>query len=290
MANLKEIRTRIASVGANMKITQAMKMVSASKFKKASDAITHMRPYSDGLSQILAQVSSAMSADENIESPYTVVRDVKRVLVVVVTSNKGLCGAFNSNVVKNVKEMLANALSDCQVDIMTVGNKGRDLLSKVHAIEADYSYLYDDMTFAAVSQMTTRIMDDYATEKYDSVWVVYNRFKNAATQIVTCEQFLPLEIKATQAKGAAAVGDFILEPDSKTIIEGLLPQSLRLQMFRVMRDSVASEHGARMTAMHKASDNAKELKDRLTLEYNNARQAAITNQIIEIVSGAEALG
>ena len=289
MANLKEIRTRIASVGANMKITQAMKMVSASKFKKASDAITHMRPYSDGLSQILAQVSATMSSDESIESPYTVVRDVKRVLVVVVTSNKGLCGAFNSNVVKNVKEMLANALADCEVDIITVGNKGRDLLSKVHAIEADYSYLYDDMTFAAVSEMTTRIMDDYASEKYDSVWVVYNRFKNAATQIVTCEQFLPLEIKASSSS-AATTGDFILEPDSKTIVEGLLPQSLRLQMFRVMRDSVASEHGARMTAMHKASDNAKELKDRLTLEYNNARQAAITNQIIEIVSGAEALG
>ncbi|MBO4962002.1 MAG: ATP synthase F1 subunit gamma [Flavobacteriales bacterium] len=289
MANLKEIRTRIASVGANMKITQAMKMVSASKFKKASDAITHMRPYSDGLSQILAQVSATMSSDESIESPYTVVRDVKRVLVVVVTSNKGLCGAFNSNVVKNVKEMLANALADCEVDIITVGNKGRDLLSKVHAIEADYSYLYDDMTFAAVSEMTTRVMDDYASEKYDSVWVVYNRFKNAATQIVTCEQFLPLEIKASSSS-AAATGDFILEPDSKAIVEGLLPQSLRLQMFRVMRDSVASEHGARMTAMHKASDNAKELKDRLTLEYNNARQAAITNQIIEIVSGAEALG
>ncbi len=289
MANLKEIRTRIASVGANMKITQAMKMVSASKFKKASDAITHMRPYSDGLSQILAQVSATMSSDESIESPYTVVRDVKRVLVVVVTSNKGLCGAFNSNVVKSVKEMLANALADCEVDIITVGNKGRDLLSKVHAIEADYSYLYDDMTFAAVSEMTTRVMDDYASEKYDSVWVVYNRFKNAATQIVTCEQFLPLEIKASSSS-AAATGDFILEPDSKTIVEGLLPQSLRLQMFRVMRDSVASEHGARMTAMHKASDNAKELKDRLTLEYNNARQAAITNQIIEIVSGAEALG
>ena len=185
--------------------------------------------------------------------------------------------------------MLANALADCEVDIITVGNKGRDLLSKVHAIEADYSYLYDDMTFAAVSEMTTRVMDDYASEKYDSVWVVYNRFKNAATQIVTCEQFLPLEIKASSSS-AAATGDFILEPDSKTIVEGLLPQSLRLQMFRVMRDSVASEHGARMTAMHKASDNAKELKDRLTLEYNNARQAAITNQIIEIVSGAEALG
>lgn len=289
MANLKEIRTRIASVGANMKITQAMKMVSASKFKKASDAITHMRPYSDGLSQILAQVSASMSSDENIESPYTAVRDVKRALVVVVTSNKGLCGAFNSNVVKNVKEMLSTAFADCAVDIITVGTKGRDLLSKVHAIEADYSYLYDDMTFASVSQMTTRVMEDYAAEKYDSVWVVYNRFKNAATQIVTCEQFLPLEIKASKT-ASAPVGDFILEPDSKTIVEGLLPQSLRLQMFRVMRDSIASEHGARMTAMHKASDNAKELKDRLTLEYNNARQAAITNQIIEIVSGAEALG
>lgn len=289
MANLKEIRNRIASVGANMKITQAMKMVSASKFKRASDAITHMRPYSDSLSEILAQVSSSVSGEE-INSPYTAVREEKKVLLVVFTSNKGLCGAFNSNVVKRAKELLSNDFAGKDVDVATIGNKARELLSKTHEISADYSGIYDDLTFASASAIAQGIMDAFASGRYDRVQFVYNRFKNAATQIVTSEQFLPLTLKGgDDTAGTRANTDFILEPDSKSIIEGLLPQSLRLQFFRVLRDSVASEHGARMTAMHQASDNAKALKEQLTLTYNNARQTAITNQILEIVNGAEAL-
>lgn len=289
MANLKEIRNRIASVGANMKITQAMKMVSASKFKRASDAITHMRPYSDSLSGILAQVSSSVSGEE-IDSPYTAVREEKKILLVVFTSNKGLCGAFNSNVVKRAKELLGGEFAGKDIDIVTIGNKARELLSKTHEISADYSAIYDDLTFAAASHIAQGIMDAFASGRYDRVQFVYNRFKNAATQIVTSEQFLPLVLKGgDDAGGTQANTDFILEPDSKSIIEGLLPQSLRLQFFRVLRDSVASEHGARMTAMHQASDNAKALKEQLTLTYNNARQTAITNQILEIVNGAEAL-
>ena len=290
MANLKEIRNRIASVGANMKITQAMKMVSASKFKKASDAINNMRPYSDSLTEILSEVSSSLNGEQNVESPYTEVRDVKKMLLVVVTSNKGLCGAFNSNVAKKAKEILASMPTDVKVDIMTIGTKGRDLLNKIHQISQDNSSLYDNISFDSVSKVAQQIMDSYANGSYDNVQVVYNRFKNAATQIVTAEQFLPMEIKENTGKAKTSNVDFILEPDSASIIQGLLPQSLRLQMFRILRDSIASEHGARMTAMHKASDNAKELRDTLTLQYNNARQAAITNQIIEIVSGAEALG
>ena len=289
MANLKEIRNRIASVGANMKITQAMKMVSASKFKRASDAITHMRPYSDSLSEILAQVSSSVSGEE-INSPYTVVREEKKVLLVVFTSNKGLCGAFNSNVVKRAKELLSNEFAGKNVDVVTIGNKARELLSKTYKISADYSGVYDDLTFASASAIAQGIMDAFASGRYDRVQFVYNRFKNAATQIVTSEQFLPLTLKGgDDTTGMQANTDFILEPDSKSIIEGLLPQSLRMQFFRVLRDSVASEHGARMTAMHQASDNAKALKEQLTLTYNNARQTAITNQILEIVNGAEAL-
>ncbi|MDD4820794.1 MAG: F0F1 ATP synthase subunit gamma, partial [Flavobacteriales bacterium] len=189
MANLKEIRNRIASVGANMKITQAMKMVSASKFKKASDAITNMRPYSDNLTEILAQVSSSLNGEEGVESPYTVVRDVKKVLLVVVTSNKGLCGAFNSNITKRTKEIIAAMPQDVSVDILTIGTKGRDLLNKIHPVTQDESSLYDNISFATVSAVAQGIMDAYAEGKYDSVQVVYNRFKNAATQIVTVEQF-----------------------------------------------------------------------------------------------------
>ena len=264
-------------------------MVSASKFKRASDAITHMRPYSDSLSEILAQVSSSVSGEE-INSPYTVVREEKKVLLVVFTSNKGLCGAFNSNVVKRAKELLSNEFAGKDVDVVTIGNKARELLSKTYKISADYSGVYDDLTFASASAIAQGIMDAFASGRYDRVQFVYNRFKNAATQIVTSEQFLPLTLKGgDDTTRMQANTDFILEPDSKSIIEGLLPQSLRLQFFRVLRDSVASEHGARMTAMHQASDNAKALKEQLTLTYNNARQTAITNQILEIVNGAEAL-
>lgn len=290
MANLKEIRLRIASVSSNMKITQAMKMVSASKFRHASSAIVKMRPYSEVLSGILAEVGASLDGTQ-VESPYTEVRgEQRKVLLVVVTSNKGLCGAFNSNVVKYVRALLAGRFARNEVDLITIGAKGREMLSRHFPIAADYSPLLDDLTFAATAQVSQKIMDDFAAGVYDRVEIVYNRFKNAATQLLTAEEFLPLSLHTGgKREDAGAQTDFILEPDSRSIVAGLLPQSLRLQFFRVLRDSVASEHGARMTAMSQATDNAKALKERLTLQYNNARQAAITNQIIEIVSAAEAL-
>lgn len=286
MANLKEIRLRIASVSSNMKITQAMKMVSASKFRHASAAIVKMRPYSEALSEILAQVSASLDSYD-VNSPYTVVRrEEKKMLLVVVTSNKGLCGAFNANVVKFARHLLAEQFAGKNVDIVTIGTKGRDLLARYCPIAADYSHIFDDLTFAASAEISQKMMDDFAAGVYDRVQIVYNRFKNAATQILTSEEFLPLVL---ETGGKESNTDFILEPDSRSIVEGLLPQSLRLQFFRILRDSVASEHGARMTAMSQATDNAKALKELLTLQYNNARQASITNQIIEIVSAAEAL-
>lgn len=269
-----------------MKITQAMKMVSASKFRHASAAIVKMRPYSEALSEILAQVSASLDSYD-VNSPYTVVRrEEKKMLLVVVTSNKGLCGAFNANVVKFARHLLAEQFAGKGVDIVTIGTKGRDLLARYCPIVADYSHIFDDLTFAASAEISQKMMDDFAAGVYDRVQIVYNRFKNAATQILTSEEFLPLVL---ETGGKESNIDFILEPDSKSIVEGLLPQSLRLQFFRILRDSVASEHGARMTAMSQATDNAKALKELLTLQYNNARQASITNQIIEIVSAAEAL-
>ena len=269
-----------------MKITQAMKMVSASKFRHASAAIVKMRPYSEALSEILAQVSASLDSYD-VNSPYTVVRrEEKKMLLVVVTSNKGLCGAFNANVVKFARHLLAEQFAGKSVDIVTIGTKGRDLLARYCPIAADYSHIFDDLTFAASAEISQKMMDDFAAGVYDRVQIVYNRFKNAATQILTSEEFLPLVL---ETGGKEFNTDFILEPDSKSIVEGLLPQSLRLQFFRILRDSVASEHGARMTAMSQATDNAKALKELLTLQYNNARQASITNQIIEIVSAAEAL-
>ena len=288
MANLKEIRLRIASVSSNMKITQAMKMVSASKFRHASAAIVKMRPYSEALSGILAQVGASVD-DSQIESPYTrTAREEKKVLLVVVTSNKGLCGAFNSNVVKYTRGLLAGRFAGLDVDVVAIGSKGRELLARHLPVAADYSAVLDNPTFAASAEVAQKIMDDFAAGRYDRVEVVYNRFKNAATQILTAEEFLPLSLDKARTRQASNE-DFIFEPDCRTIVEGLLPQSLRLQFFRILRDSIASEHGARMTAMSQATDNAKALKEQLTLQYNNARQAAITNQIIEIVSAAEAL-
>lgn len=202
------------------------------------------------------------------------------------TSNKGSCGAFNANVVKRVRSLLAGPFASAQVDIATIGSKGRELLSRYCTVSADYSAVYDNLTYAATAQIAQKIMDDFAAGVYDRVEIVYNRFKNAATQVLTREEFLPMTLQ-TNAETAAAHTDFILEPDSRSIVENLLPQSLRLQFFRILRDSLASEHGARMTAMSQASDNAKELKEQLTLQYNNARQASITNQIIEIVSAAK---
>ncbi|SHI31944.1 ATP synthase F1 subcomplex gamma subunit [Arenibacter nanhaiticus] len=284
MANLKEIRNRIASVSSTMQITSAMKMVSAAKLKKAQDAITAMRPYSDKLSELLQGLSSSMEAESG--NQYSEVREINKVLVVVVTSNRGLCGAFNTNVIKQSTALIGGKYAGKEVDIMAIGKKGDDILGKKYNVIANHSDIFDDLTFDNVAAIAEDLMKLFTDGTYDKIEIVYNKFKNAATQIVMTEQFLPI----VPMEGEADLnGDYLFEPSKVEIIEQLIPKSLKTQLYKGIRDSFASEHGARMTAMHKATDNATELRDQLKLTYNKARQAAITNEILEIVGGAEAL-
>ncbi|MBT5870154.1 ATP synthase F1 subunit gamma [Flavobacteriaceae bacterium] len=285
MANLKEIRNRIASVGSTMQITSAMKMVSAAKLKKAQDAITAMRPYSEKLTELLQNLSATLDADSG--SSFAQQREVNKVLVVAITSNRGLAGAFNTNIIKASKALKDETYAGKQVDFVTVGKKGNDIISKDGNVIEFNAAIYDDLNFKASSVIAEMLMEKYDQGAYDKIVLVYNHFKNAATQIVMKEQFLPI-LPAEQTQTTNAV-DYIFEPTKPEIVEGLIPKSLKTQLFKAIRDSVASEHGARMTAMHKATDNATEMRDALKLQYNKARQAAITNEILEIVGGAEAL-
>lgn len=285
MANLKEIRNRITSVSSTMQITSAMKMVSAAKLKKAQDAITAMRPYAEKLTELLQHLSSTMDGDTGGE--YTVQREVKNVLIVAVTSNRGLAGAFNSNVIKEVRNLTENAYAGKKVDYVTIGKKGNDALRKTGNVVHNNNGVFDDLTFDNVSAIAEELMQMFREGKYDRIVVVYNQFKNAATQIVKTEQFLPLAPVASD-KVVNSV-DYIFEPEKEEIILTLIPKTLKTQLYKSVRDSFASEHGARMTAMHKATDNATALRNQLKLTYNKARQAAITNEILEIVGGAEAL-
>ena len=282
MANLKEIRNRISSVSSTMQITSAMKMVSAAKLKKAQDAITAMRPYSDKLTQMLVNLSSSV----DFENVYLSPRKVKNKLVVCVTSNRGLCGAFNSNVIKKCTE-IANS-SDESVSFLCIGKKGADILSKKYNVFQTNNEIFDDLTFENISAIAEKLMSMFLNKEFDSVQIVYNKFKNAATQIVIQEQYLPIENNDSENDQKES-SDYIFEPSQVEIISELIPKSLKTQLYKSIRDSYASEHGARMTAMHKATDNATELRDQLKLTYNKARQAAITNEILEIVGGAEAL-
>jgi len=285
MANLKEIRNRIASVGSTMQITSAMKMVSAAKLKKAQDAITAMRPYSEKLTELLQNLSATLDADSG--SSFAQQREVNKVLVVAITSNRGLAGAFNTNIIKASKALKNETYAGKQVDFVTVGKKGNDIISKDGNVIEFNAAIYDDLNFKSSSVIAEMLMEKYDQGAYDKIVLVYNHFKNAATQIVMKEQFLPI-LPAEQTQTTNAI-DYIFEPTKPEIVEGLIPKSLKTQLFKAIRDSVASEHGARMTAMHKATDNATELRDALKLQYNKARQAAITNEILEIVGGAEAL-
>jgi F-type H+-transporting ATPase subunit gamma len=285
MANLKEIRNRIASVGSTMQITSAMKMVSAAKLKKAQDAITAMRPYSEKLTELLQNLSATLDADSG--STFAEQREVNKVLVVAITSNRGLAGAFNSNVIKASKALQQEAYAGKQVDFVTIGKKGNDIISKDGNVIEHNVTIFDDLNFQTSSNIAEMLMQQYAEGAYDKIVLVYNHFKNAATQEVMREQFLP--ILPPEAGEATSTADYIFEPTKPEIVEGLIPKSLKTQLFKAIRDSVASEHGARMTAMHKATDNATEMRDALKLQYNKARQAAITNEILEIVGGAEAL-
>lgn len=284
MANLKEIRNRITSVSSTMQITSAMKMVSAAKLKKAQDAITAMRPYADKLTELLQNLSASLDADAG--GKFSEQREVRKVLVVPITSNRGLCGAFNTNVIKQSVSLMVGTYGAKQVDFFTIGKKAKDLLSKRHDVVEDQSSVYEDLGFDQVAEIAEGLMERFTKGEYDLIVLVYNKFKNAATQIVMTEQFLPI---IPPEGDESTVTDYIFEPAREEIVEELIPKSLKTQLYKAIRDSFASEHGARMTAMHKATDNAKELRDQLKLTYNKARQAAITNEILEIVGGAEAL-
>lgn len=283
MANLKEIRNRITSVQSTMQITSAMKMVSAAKLKKAQDAITAMRPYAEKLTELLQSVSATLDGDAG--GQYTSQREVNKVLIVAVTSNRGLCGAFNTNVIKQVK-VVADAYAGKQVDVFAIGKKGNDVLRKTYSVVANRSDVFDTLTFDNVAEVANLLTDKFVSGEYDKIEIIYNQFKNAATQVVQTEQFLPL---APMESEAASAGDYIFEPSKEEIVLTLIPKSLKTQLYKSVRDSFAAEHGARMTAMHKATDNATDLRNQLKLTYNKARQAAITGEILEIVGGAEAL-
>lgn len=285
MANLKEIRNRIASVSSTMQITSAMKMVSAAKLKKAQDAITAMRPYSEKLTELLQNLSATLDSDNG--GIFAEQRPVNKVLVVAITSNRGLCGAFNANIIKQVKNIQQTYVGK-QVDVLAIGKKGADVLKKTSTVIDNQSSVFDSLSFENVAVIAQSLMDKFATGEYDKIEVVYNHFKNAATQLVLTEQFLPL-VPLETTKDNDAATDYIFEPAKEEIVLSLIPLSLKTQLYKSVRDSFASEHGARMTAMHKATDNATELRNQLKLTYNKARQASITNEILEIVGGAEAL-
>ena len=282
MANLKEIRNRIGSVSSTMQITSAMKMVSAAKLKKAQDAITAMRPYSDKLTELLQNLSSTLGAGTG--SKFAEQRDLENVLIVAVTSNRGLCGAFNSNIIKQVTNVASSY--DGKVSIIAIGKKANDALSKNFEVISNQSSVFDDLTFDNVATIAEMLMEQFESKAFDKIEVVYNKFKNAATQEILTEQFLPIISLESNSNSSQ---DYIFEPTKEEIVETLIPKSLKTQLYKSLRDSFASEHGARMTAMHKATDNATELRDQLKLTYNKARQASITNEILEIVGGAEAL-
>ena len=291
MANLKEVKNRISSIVSTQQITKAMKMVSAAKLKKATDRITMMRPYSQKLSAILQNVSG--SGDGGMNNPYAVERPVQNVLLILVTSDKGLCGAFNSTVTRKAKSLLDGKYKELaqsgNVHFMTIGKKAIDYLKRNGmSYNATYVDLFNSLNFDEVSKAAEFVMGEFVKGTYDRVEIIYNEFKNAATQQIHNEQFLPIEKSEEDANNAGG-NDYIYEPSQAYIEETLIPTSLKTQLFKALLDSNASEHGARMTAMDKATENAGELLKELRLTYNRTRQAAITTEILEITAGAEAL-
>lgn len=290
MPNLKEIRNRIVSVGSTMQITSAMKMVSAAKLKRAQDAVTKLRPYASKLKELLQNLSAVTDPSEN---KFAKINDSKSVLIVAVTSNRGLCGGFNNNIIKRVQYLIQNDLKENDVKVLCLGKKVKDVIKKTpnYFITEELSAVEDifsDLTFDRASTIANELMELYKQQQFSKIVVVYNRFVNAATQAIETEQFLPvLEVK--QVEGVSVAQDYIFEPNKDDLVAVLIPKSLKIQLFKALLDSNASENGARMTAMHKATDNANDLQKSLKLSYNKARQAAITNEILEIVGGAEAL-
>ena len=285
MPNLKEIRNRITSVGSTMQITSAMKMVSAAKLKRAQDAITQMRPYSVKLQEILGNLSATLDMSENA---YSEVRTTNKTLVIGITSNRGLCGGFNNNVIKQVNTLISQ---DSSIKVLCLGKKIKDVIKKtpnyyINDTIQPVEDIYANLAFENVALIGNSIMESFVKKEFDKVIIINNRFVNAATQVVEAAQLLPIVPKVSEG---SSTGDYIFEPSKTEIVDDLIPKSLKIQLFKSILDSYAAEHGARMTAMHKATDNAKELQKGLKLSYNKARQAAITNEILEIVGGAEAL-
>ncbi len=289
MANLKEIRTRIISVESTMQITSAMKMVSAAKLKRAQDAIVQMRPYAKKFNDILVNVAASL---DNSDHPMMKSNNGKNILLITLSSNRGLCGGFNNNIVKEVNKTISNN-PDKNYTVFTIGKKVNDvfkksdLLTKIESLPLNPQTIWDDLNYNNSILISSKIIKAFKENKFDQAYIVYNSFKNAAVQNVENELFLPLIPSENESNSNA---DYIFEPDKEEILNNLIPQSLKIKLYKALLDSFASEHGARMTAMHKATDNANEMKNDLKLFYNKARQAAITNEILEIVAGAEALG
>lgn len=290
MPSLKEVRNRIVSVGSTMQITSAMKMVSAAKLKRAQDAITQMRPYAEKLQEILSNVSGSLDDSQNAYSRNT---GGKNILIIPISSNRGLAGAFNANVVKKTWSLIKNEYNGCNITILPVGKKAQDAFKRTDYIitgqdlPTNLNELFDGLNFNKVAPVAEKVMEAFATKQFDKVILVYNQFKNAAVQNTLAEQLLPIVPSANNDKASAT--DYAYEPGVEFIISDLIPRSLKTQFYKAMLDSQASEHGARMTAMHKATDNAKEMVRELKITYNKARQATITKEILEIVGGAEAL-
>ena len=284
MPNLKEIRNRISSVTSTMKITSAMKMVSAAKLKKAQDAVTAMRPYSEKLGELMSSFYEIISTSS--VSQLSEKRNIKNVLLIPICSNKGLCGAFNSNVIKKAISLKNEpSFSKAKFSFMIIGKKANDIISKTENVISNHSDIFENINYDDTASTVDSIIELFSNGKFDHVELIYNTFKNAANQTTITEQFLPI----SKHEGTEVLSDYIFEPSMEQIVSDLVPKSLKIQLYKAIRDSFAGEHGARMTAMHKATDNASELKSELVLTYNKARQAAITNEILEIVSGAEAL-
>jgi F-type H+-transporting ATPase subunit gamma len=293
MPSLKEVRNRIASVNSTQQITKAMKMVSAAKLRRAQDRAMKIRPYAEKLNRILHNISESLTdATENI---YAEERELKRVLIVVVTSDRGLAGAFNANIVKTanslVEQKYQHLLNDGKVDFLAIGKKGGEALSKKGlTTNSDFQTIFMNLSFDTARKASEYVMNAYLEGKYDRVEVIYNEFKNVATQIIRTEQFLPIKQTTIASFNLSHPEvDYIFEPSKEEIVKELIPKSLKVQFYKYLLESNASEHGARMTAMDKATENAKEMLKALKLTYNRSRQAAITKEILEIVGGAEAL-
>ncbi|MGQ8337304.1 ATP synthase F1 subunit gamma [Sunxiuqinia sp. A32] len=292
MASLKEIRTRISSVKTTRQVTSAMKMVSAAKLKKAQDAIMQIRPYADKLHEILSSLSASLENSE--DSIFTQNRAAEKVLLVLISSNRGLCGAFNSSISKTAVELALTKYEQQtrlgNLEFLVIGKQGEKYLkSKKLGVTGNANDIFDNLKFDPVAELAEAIMNDFVSKKYDRIELVYNQFKNAAVQICTTEQFLPVEIEEEEGPKTLINYNFIYEPSREYIVKELIPKSLKIQFYKALLDSNAAEHGARMTAMHKATDNATDLIKELTLTFNKARQAAITNEILEVTNGAEAL-